>query len=83
VHVNRPAGSFLLECELGQDIRENVARLAVTSDWGLLELKSISMTLEDVFLQLTRHEEGVAQGTELTPEPAVTAASSDSTESPS
>ena len=27
---------------------------------GLLELKAISMTLEDVFLQLTRHEEGLA-----------------------
>jgi ABC-2 type transport system ATP-binding protein len=47
-----------LECELGRDVREEVARLAVASRWGLLELKAISMTLEDVFLQLTRHEEG-------------------------
>ena len=50
-----------MESELGHDIREDVARLAVTNDWGLLELKSISMTLEDVFLKLTRHEEGVTQ----------------------
>ena len=27
--------------------------------WGLLELKTISMTLEDVFLRLTQHEEGM------------------------
>jgi len=55
-------GTFLLESELGRDVREEVARVAVTSGWGLLELKPISMTLEDVFLQLTRHEEGLAQG---------------------
>jgi ABC-2 type transport system ATP-binding protein len=60
VHTNGPAGSFLLECELGHDIREDVARLAVTNDWGLVELRAVSMTLEDVFLQLTRHEEGVS-----------------------
>jgi ABC-2 type transport system ATP-binding protein len=50
-------GTYLLECSLGRDAREEIARLAVTQGWGLLELKSISMTLEDVFLQLTRHEE--------------------------
>ena len=37
-----------------------MARLVVANGWGLLELKAISMTLEDVFLQLTRHEEGLA-----------------------
>jgi ABC-2 type transport system ATP-binding protein len=50
-------GTYLLECSLGYDAREEIARLAVTRGWGLLELKSLSMTLEDVFLQLTRHEE--------------------------
>ncbi len=59
-------GVFLLECELGRDVREEVARLAVTSGWGLLELKAISMTLEDVFLQLTRHEEGLEPDTVAT-----------------
>jgi len=54
-------GTYLLECSLDQDAREEVARLAVTQGWGLLELKSISMTLEDVFLQLTRHEDGLSQ----------------------
>jgi ABC-2 type transport system ATP-binding protein len=61
VHGNGPAGHFLLESHLGKDIREDIARLAVTNNWGLIELKLISMTLEDVFLKLTRHEE------ELTP----------------
>jgi ABC-2 type transport system ATP-binding protein len=29
----------------------------VTNGWGLLELKTISLTLEDVFLRLTQHDE--------------------------
>jgi len=61
VFAGGEGGSFLLESGLGHDIREDVGRLAVTSGWGLVELKPISMTLEDVFLRLTRHEEGVGQ----------------------
>lgn len=54
------SGALLLECELGRDLREEIARFVVTNGWGLLELKAVSMTLEDVFLHLTRHEEGLA-----------------------
>ena len=71
VHANGPAGHFLLESHLGKDIREDIARLAVTNNWGLIELKLISMTLEDVFLKLTRHEEGLAQGSDAATGPAV------------
>jgi gliding motility-associated transport system ATP-binding protein len=81
VFTNGPPGNFLLECQLGHDVREDVGRLAVTNGWGLVELKSISMTLEDVFLKLTRHEEGLAQA-EGSPEPAV-AAQPESSEHPS
>ena len=62
VHGNGPVGHFLLESHLGKDIREDIARLAVTNNWGLIELKLISMTLEDVFLKLTRHEEELTPG---------------------
>ena len=55
------SGTFLLECELGQDLREDVARFVVNKGLGLLELKTISMTLEDVFLRLTQHEEGISE----------------------
>ena len=50
-------GAFLLECDLGGDLREEVARFVVGNGWGLLELKSVSMSLEDVFLQLTERDE--------------------------
>ncbi|MBH0197720.1 MAG: ATP-binding cassette domain-containing protein, partial [Nitrospira sp.] len=59
VFQGQSAGTFLLECALGQDKREEIARFVIANQWGLLELRTISMTLEDVFLQLTRHEEGM------------------------
>ncbi len=52
-------GAFLIEAELGRDLREEVARFVVGQGLGLLELKTVTMTLEDVFLRLTQHEEGV------------------------
>jgi ABC-2 type transport system ATP-binding protein len=54
-------GSFLVECALGQDCRDEIARVAVSNQWGLLELRTVAMTLEDVFLRLTQHEEGVEE----------------------
>ena len=33
--------------------REDIARLVVNQGWGLLELRPIRLSLEDVFLQLT------------------------------
>jgi ABC-2 type transport system ATP-binding protein len=65
-------GAFLLECALGRDLRDDIARFVVTNGWGLLELKTMSMTLEDVFLHLTQHEAGMetGSGTADTQEPA-------------
>ncbi|MDX2251129.1 MAG: ATP-binding cassette domain-containing protein [Nitrospira sp.] len=57
-------GTFLIECALGRDLRDDIARYIVANQWGLLELRTISMTLEDVFLRLTRHEEGLPQPVE-------------------
>ena len=58
-------GTFLIECALGRDLRDEIARYIVSNQWGLLELRTISMTLEDVFLRLTRHEEGLPQPVEI------------------
>ena len=64
VFHGQTAGTFLLECALGQDKRDEIARFVIANQWGLLELRTISMTLEDVFLQLTRHEEGLTSQAE-------------------
>src|SRR5437899_9492620 len=57
--VRQEGHTFLVETELGRDLREDRGRVAGQNDWGLLELKLVAMTLEDVFLRLTQHEEGV------------------------
>jgi ABC-2 type transport system ATP-binding protein len=48
--------SWLVEAELGHDIREDLARCAVSRDWGLVELRPVTLSLEDVFLKLTADE---------------------------
>ena len=47
---------FIIEAELGHDIREDVTQFVVQRGLGLLELKSLSMSLEDVFIRLTQDE---------------------------
>jgi ABC-2 type transport system ATP-binding protein len=54
--------TFLIETELGRDLRDDLSRFAVGHNWGLLELKLVTMSLEDVFLRLTHQEEGVVEG---------------------
>ena len=48
--------TFLVEAELGHDIREDLTQFVVQRGLGLLELKSLSMSLEDVFIRLTQDE---------------------------
>ena len=50
------ANTFLVEAELGRDLRDDLARFVVARRWGLLELKLVTITLEDVFLRLTQEE---------------------------
>jgi ABC-2 type transport system ATP-binding protein len=51
---------FLVDCAVGQDVREDLAAMIVNSGWGLLELRAVGMSLEEVFLKLTTREEEVA-----------------------
>jgi ABC-2 type transport system ATP-binding protein len=44
---------FEVECQKGADRRREVARLIVTRDWGLVELRPSRLSLEEIFLQLT------------------------------
>jgi ABC-2 type transport system ATP-binding protein len=48
---------FQVESELRRDIRSELARTIVSSGWGLLELQSATMSLEDIFIKLTTAEE--------------------------
>ena len=48
--------SFEIDCHKGEDRRRAVARLVVSSDWGLVELRPSRLSLEEIFLQLTTDE---------------------------
>ena len=49
-------GSIEVECAPGKDLRPEIARNVIKAGFDLLELKSIDLSLEDIFIQLTREE---------------------------
>ncbi|HEX4836119.1 MAG TPA: ABC transporter ATP-binding protein [bacterium] len=53
-------GEIVVEAALGTDVREQISRTAVEAGSGLVELRPLAMTLEDVFLRLVTREESVA-----------------------
>jgi ABC-2 type transport system ATP-binding protein len=49
-------GSVEVESVPGKDIRPEIARNVIKAGFDLLELRSIDLSLEDIFIQLTREE---------------------------
>jgi gliding motility-associated transport system ATP-binding protein len=49
-------GSFEFEMAPGRDVRPVVARAVVDAHYDLMEIRPVGMSLEDIFLQLTRDE---------------------------
>jgi ABC-2 type transport system ATP-binding protein len=47
---------FEVESERGRDIRRELARAVVSNSWGLLELRPLRMSLEEIFLSLTTED---------------------------
>jgi ABC-2 type transport system ATP-binding protein len=45
--------TYEIHSEKGQDVRPELARAVVESQWKLLELKTSGLSLEDIFLKLT------------------------------
>jgi ABC-2 type transport system ATP-binding protein len=48
--------SFEINSETGRDVRRDLASAVVTQGWGLLELRPLRMSLEEIFLHLTTEE---------------------------
>jgi len=48
--------TYTVECELNRDLRSVLAAAVVSQDWGLLDLRGIAMSLEDVFINLITRE---------------------------
>ena len=51
---------YFIECKLSSNLQDEIAKLALANHWGIVELKPMSMTLEDIFLKLTLEEKGTA-----------------------
>jgi ABC-2 type transport system ATP-binding protein len=51
------AGRFVVESARGRDVRGELFQLAAQQRWGLLELKQVGMTLEEVFMRVVAGEE--------------------------
>jgi ABC-2 type transport system ATP-binding protein len=49
-------GIYLVTTAPGQDVRDPLAKAVVDSGYGLRELRSMDMSLEDIFLRLTNEE---------------------------
>ena len=57
---------YEVESEQGRDIRRELAQAVVTSGWGLLELRPMRMSLEEIFLSLTTEDAAQAPAAEET-----------------
>ena len=51
------AVGFEIQSESGRDVRRDLAKTIVTNGWGLLELRPMRMSLEEIFLHVTTEEE--------------------------
>jgi ABC-2 type transport system ATP-binding protein len=53
---NGKPASYTVECKVDHDVRRDLAAAIVSRGWGLLELRGVSVSLEDVFINLTTKE---------------------------
>ena len=53
-------GALSVQMRPGTDAREDIAALAVGRGWGLLEMRPITTSLEDVFIRITGGESSAA-----------------------
>jgi gliding motility-associated transport system ATP-binding protein len=54
--VHGAATGFEVDSETGRDVRRELAATIVTRGWGLLELRPMRMSLEEIFLSLTTED---------------------------
>jgi ABC-2 type transport system ATP-binding protein len=68
------AGIYVVEAERGRDVRRDLVQLVTQQRWGLLELRTEGLSLEDLFIRVVAGEEHEAEPEAEAP-PAVAPAS--------
>lgn len=58
-------GNFEIETVPGDYTRPEIAKVVVGGGWGLMEMKPLGMSLEDIYLQLVKAEEEEHTGDQL------------------
>jgi len=58
---NGQPASFLVESRRDRDVRKELARVVHERGWGLLEMKLVGMSLEDIYIKVLTREEEVAE----------------------
>jgi gliding motility-associated transport system ATP-binding protein len=58
--VESQDGALSVEMRPGADAREEIAALAVGRGWGLVEMRPITLSLEEIFIRIIRGEDGEA-----------------------
>jgi ABC-2 type transport system ATP-binding protein len=53
--------AFTVVCELGADLREQLAATVVQQGWGLFELRAVGLSLEEIFLRIITEESHVEE----------------------
>jgi ABC-2 type transport system ATP-binding protein len=58
VHANRDdRHTYTIQAESGQDLRDAISQAVISNGWSLRGLQMVGMSLEEIFLRLTTHEE--------------------------
>lgn len=52
---------YEVDSQVGVDVRQDLAASVIKNGWGLLEMRPIGMSLEEIYLQLTTSEESVSR----------------------
>ncbi len=61
--VTAGVGTFVVEAERARDVRRDLVQLVTQQRWGLLELRSLALSLEDLFIRVVAGEEHEAART--------------------
>ena len=49
--------TYTIQAESGQDLRDAISQAVISNGWSLRGLQMVGMSLEEIFLRLTTHEE--------------------------
>jgi ABC-2 type transport system ATP-binding protein len=55
--TNQGKETYTIQANEGQDLRDDISRAVIGGGWSLLAMNTVGMSLEEIFLRLTTHEE--------------------------